>query len=127
MEGGKAVLEEQLATVVVALVAVEREVVSKDQVVHELREELEGKYNALACDMVELELGDVDRFKRSPACGKILNSILLIKKQVCYVMRATVHSLEKRSRPYLFDEEKMIKARLFPQITAARRCHEFLF
>ncbi|KAK0606502.1 hypothetical protein LWI29_038413 [Acer saccharum] len=35
--------------------------------------------------------------------------------------RATVRPLEKRGKPYLYNEGKMIKARLFPQISARRR------
>ncbi|KAK0606615.1 hypothetical protein LWI29_001543 [Acer saccharum] len=34
--------------------------------------------------------------------------------------RATVRPLEKRGKPYLYNEGKMIKARLFPQISARR-------
>ena len=33
--------------------------------------------------------------------------------------------LEKRGKPYLFNEDKMIKARLFPQISFHRRRREF--
>ncbi|KAK0587002.1 hypothetical protein LWI29_015961 [Acer saccharum] len=35
--------------------------------------------------------------------------------------RAAVRPLEKRGKPYLYSESKMIKARLFPQISAHRR------
>ncbi|KAK0603152.1 hypothetical protein LWI29_001916 [Acer saccharum] len=35
--------------------------------------------------------------------------------------RAAVRPLEKRGKPYLYDEGKMIKARLFPQISACRK------
>ncbi|KAK0584396.1 hypothetical protein LWI29_012524 [Acer saccharum] len=35
--------------------------------------------------------------------------------------RAAVRPLEKRGKPYLYNEGKMIKARLFPQISARRR------
>ncbi|KAK0587505.1 hypothetical protein LWI29_023996 [Acer saccharum] len=35
--------------------------------------------------------------------------------------RAAVRPLEKRGRPYLFNEGKMIKARLFPQVSACRK------
>ncbi|KAK0574245.1 hypothetical protein LWI29_020337 [Acer saccharum] len=35
--------------------------------------------------------------------------------------RAAVRPLEKRGKPYLYKEGKMIKARLFPQISACRR------
>ncbi|TXG66436.1 hypothetical protein EZV62_007711 [Acer yangbiense] len=35
--------------------------------------------------------------------------------------RAVVRPLEKIGRPYLFNEEKMIKAHLFPQISACRK------
>ncbi|KAK0575371.1 hypothetical protein LWI29_038014 [Acer saccharum] len=46
--------------------------------------------------------------------------------------RAAVRPLEKRGKPYLYKEGKMIKARLFPQISACRRrrkftCMHFLF
>ncbi|KAK0598445.1 hypothetical protein LWI29_034763 [Acer saccharum] len=37
--------------------------------------------------------------------------------------RAAVRPLEKRGKPYLYNEGKMIKARLFPQISARRRRH----
>ena len=32
-----------------------------------------------------------------------------------------VRPLEKRGKPYLYNEGKMIKARLFPQISACRK------
>ncbi|KAK0570635.1 hypothetical protein LWI29_004190 [Acer saccharum] len=35
--------------------------------------------------------------------------------------RAAVRPLEKRGKPYLYNEGKMIKARLFPQISACRK------
>ncbi|KAK0586234.1 hypothetical protein LWI29_003244 [Acer saccharum] len=35
--------------------------------------------------------------------------------------RAAVRSLEKRGKPYLYNEGKMIKARIFPQISACRK------
>ncbi|KAK0586984.1 hypothetical protein LWI29_015697 [Acer saccharum] len=37
--------------------------------------------------------------------------------------RAAVRPLEKRGKPYLYREGKMIKAHLFPQISACRRRH----
>ena len=41
--------------------------------------------------------------------------------------RAAVRPLEKRGKPYLYNEGKMIKARLFPQISACRRRRKFTF
>ena len=35
--------------------------------------------------------------------------------------RASIRPLEKRGKPYLYSEGKMIKARLFPQISACRK------
>ncbi|KAK0572766.1 hypothetical protein LWI29_036944 [Acer saccharum] len=43
------------------------------------------------------------------------------------MVRAVVRPLEKRGRPYLFSESKMIKARLFPQISFRQRRREFFF
>ena len=41
--------------------------------------------------------------------------------------QAAVRPLEKRGKPYLFDEEKMVRARLFPHIsTRRRRCKFFI-
>ena len=41
--------------------------------------------------------------------------------------RAAVRPLEKRGKPYLYDEGKMIKARLFPQISARRKRRKLIF
>ncbi|KAK3232520.1 hypothetical protein Dsin_004401 [Dipteronia sinensis] len=66
LEKGQASLEGQLAVVTVVLVVTEKEAASKDQIIYELKEELEGKDNALACAVTELELRSMDKFKRSP-------------------------------------------------------------
>ncbi|KAI9199937.1 hypothetical protein LWI28_000556 [Acer negundo] len=47
--------------------------------------------------------------------------------ELANLARAIVCSLEKRGMPYIFDEEKMIKARLFPRISTGHRCHESSF
>ena len=41
--------------------------------------------------------------------------------------RAAVRPLEKRGKPYLYNEGKMIKARLFPQISARRKRRKFIY
>ena len=41
--------------------------------------------------------------------------------------RAAVCPLEKRGKPYLYNEGKMIKARLFPQISARRKRRKLIF
>ncbi|TXG53912.1 hypothetical protein EZV62_019168 [Acer yangbiense] len=60
-------LERQLTVVTTTLAVVEREAASKDRFIRKLKEELEGKDNAIACAMAKLELRVVEKFKRSHA------------------------------------------------------------
>jgi hypothetical protein len=61
----------------------------------------------------------VPRYFCSPQWNHVTSSFT--DEELKTLARAAVRPLEKRGKPYLYNEGKMISARLFPQISARRR------